>query len=73
MRPCARAPLTWLLASRLPLLPRSYAWGALMANQFGGDRNVEFLGGQTILGYYSLDGINEWCAGRAGEGGGAAA
>ncbi|PRW20409.1 P-loop containing nucleoside triphosphate hydrolase [Chlorella sorokiniana] len=37
-----------------------YAWGALMKNQFDGDRNVEFVSGQTILDYYSLSGISAW-------------
>ena len=40
-----------------------YAWGALMANQFGGDRNIVFVTDPvptTVLEYYSLSGISMW-------------
>lgn len=51
--PCVRAPACTLLplgvqADRsppgCPAVCRSYAWGALMINQFGGDRDVEVRG-----------------------------
>ncbi|PSC74385.1 P-loop containing nucleoside triphosphate hydrolase isoform B [Micractinium conductrix] len=51
-------PNYWKWYSYIDVL--RYAWGALMANQFGGDRNVPFLNGETILEYYSLGGINMW-------------
>ncbi|GAB4818157.1 hypothetical protein N2152v2_005203 [Parachlorella kessleri] len=37
-----------------------YSWGALMLNQFGGDRDVQLLGGDTVLQYYSLSGADKW-------------
>lgn len=40
-----------------------YAWGALMKNQFGGDRDVVFITQPeptTVLEYYSLSGISMW-------------
>ena len=43
-----------------------YAWGAVMKNQFGGDRDIPFLFDPTtnqtltVLQYYALDGINMW-------------
>ncbi|KAG2499544.1 hypothetical protein HYH03_002490 [Edaphochlamys debaryana] len=36
-----------------------YTWGAVMINQFK-DYNEPWIGGQTVLEYYSLDGVNEW-------------
>ena len=40
-----------------------YAWGALMKNQFGGDRNIILYTEPepvTILDVYNLGGINAW-------------
>ncbi len=43
-----------------------YAWGALMVNEYGGDRDIEFLYDpetnttQTVLEYFSLDGVDKW-------------
>ncbi|EFN50715.1 hypothetical protein CHLNCDRAFT_142571 [Chlorella variabilis] len=37
-----------------------YAYGALMRNQFAGERNVVFVNNTTVLDYYSLAGINMW-------------
>lgn len=31
-----------------------------MANMFGGDRNVPYLGGQNVLEYYSADTMSPW-------------
>lgn len=53
-----KIPNYWKWYSYIDVL--RYAWGALMKNQFNGDRNVEFVGGQTILDYYSLSGISAW-------------
>jgi hypothetical protein len=53
-----KIPNYWKWYSYIDVL--RYAWGALMKNQFNGDRNVEFVSGQTILDYYSLSGINAW-------------
>lgn len=57
-------PKYWQWYSYIDFL--KYAWGALMKNQFNGDRNVEFLApangqeSQNVLNYYSLAGINMW-------------
>lgn len=37
-----------------------YAYGSLMINQFSGQRNVPFVGGESVLQYYSLDGKSMW-------------
>ncbi|KAL4421764.1 hypothetical protein ABPG77_009747 [Micractinium sp. CCAP 211/92] len=37
-----------------------YAWGSLMANQFAGERDVQWVDGQSVLDLYSLGGINMW-------------
>ncbi|GAB4821434.1 hypothetical protein N2152v2_008480 [Parachlorella kessleri] len=37
-----------------------YSWGALMVNQYGGGRDVEFIGGLTVLEYHDLEGVNKW-------------
>jgi hypothetical protein len=59
----SQIPKWWQWYAYLDFL--RYAWGALMKNQFHGDRNVAFItnddGSQiTILDYYSLGGINMW-------------
>ena len=36
-----------------------YGWGAAMINQYK-TTDVKLSGSQTVLEYYSLDGINEW-------------
>lgn len=54
----AQMPSYWSWFCYLNFL--RYAWGSLMVNQFGDDRDVQFLNGQTVLEYYSLDGINKW-------------
>lgn len=37
-----------------------YGWGALMINQFGEQPEALYIGGITILEYYSLDTYNKW-------------
>ncbi len=37
-----------------------YSCGALMVNQFEGDRNVELFNGLPVLDYYSLSGVSKW-------------
>jgi hypothetical protein len=51
-------PNYWKWYSYIDFL--KYAWGALMKNQFNGDRNKEFVQGQTILDYYGFTGISMW-------------
>jgi hypothetical protein len=57
-------PVWWKWYSYIDFL--KYAWGALMKNQFNGDRDIPFLYDSqtnttlTVLEYYSLDGINMW-------------
>ncbi|EFN51572.1 hypothetical protein CHLNCDRAFT_140061 [Chlorella variabilis] len=51
-------PNYWKWYSYIDFL--KYAWGALMKNQFNGDRNVQFVEGTTVLDYYGLAGINPW-------------
>ena len=57
-------PKWWKWFSYLDFL--KYAWGALMKNQFGGDRNVPFIVDPTtnttinILNYFGLAGISAW-------------
>ncbi|KAG2499553.1 hypothetical protein HYH03_002498 [Edaphochlamys debaryana] len=36
-----------------------YTWGAVMINQFK-DRPQPWIGGQTVLEYFALDGVSEW-------------
>uniref|UniRef100_A0A1D2A9Y0 ABC transporter domain-containing protein n=4 Tax=Auxenochlorella protothecoides TaxID=3075 RepID=A0A1D2A9Y0_AUXPR len=55
--PTGAMPNYWRWAANIDFL--RYGWGALMKNQFYGDRNVEYVGG-TILGFYDLAGINMW-------------
>jgi len=38
-----------------------YAWGATMINQFQGANNIMYLGNQTVLEFYQLDGVkSKW-------------
>jgi hypothetical protein len=39
----------------------SAGWGALMMNQFGGDAEQgPYIGGVSVLEFYSLDGYEKW-------------
>ena len=59
-----KIPVYWKWYGYIDFL--RYAWGALMKNNFNGDRNIEFLTDSatnhtyTVLEYYNLDGINMW-------------
>eukprot|EP00887_Chlorella_sp_A99_P000295 scaffold13.g295.t1 len=51
-------PAYWKWFSYIDYL--KYGWGALMVNQFGGDKDAMYVNGQTILRYFSLDGASGW-------------
>lgn len=57
-------PVWWKWYAYIDFL--RYAFGAVMKNQFNGDRDITFLydnstnTNYTVLQYYSLDGINMW-------------
>ena len=59
-----KIPVWWKWYGYIDFL--RYAWGAVMKNQFNGDRNIQFLydsttnTNYTVLEYYGLDGINMW-------------
>ncbi|KAI7843801.1 hypothetical protein COHA_002699 [Chlorella ohadii] len=51
-------PPYWIWYSVIAYL--RYAWGALMVNQFEGDRNIPAYGGVPVLQYYDLEHVNKW-------------
>ncbi|PRW55890.1 P-loop containing nucleoside triphosphate hydrolase [Chlorella sorokiniana] len=51
-------PPYWIWYSVIAYL--RYAWGALMVNQFEGDRNIPAYGGVPVLQYYDLENVNKW-------------
>ncbi|KAG2482622.1 hypothetical protein HYH03_018464 [Edaphochlamys debaryana] len=53
----SKIPPWWKWYSYIDFL--RYAWGAVMVNQFEGERNVEWMG-TTVLNYYSLGEIDKW-------------
>jgi ABC-type multidrug transport system permease subunit len=55
--PYSKIPVYWRWYSTIDHL--RYAFGAMMANQFGGVDPV-FLEGQTILQYYDLENVYDW-------------
>lgn len=57
----ADMPAPWRWYSRAN--PLAYAFTAHMQNQFGA-RNPRFIGGQTLLQYFGVDGQSVWCAFR---------
>ncbi|KAL4425098.1 hypothetical protein ABPG77_010412 [Micractinium sp. CCAP 211/92] len=56
--PYSKIPPWWRWMAVIDYL--RYSWGALMANQFAGDRNIVAFGGEPILNYYDLDTVNRW-------------
>ncbi|KAL4431069.1 hypothetical protein ABPG75_006325 [Micractinium tetrahymenae] len=56
--PFSKIPPWWRWMAVIDYL--RYSWGALMANQFAGDRNIVAFGGEPILNYYDLDTVNPW-------------
>lgn len=56
--PFSKIPVWWRWMGVIDYL--RYSWGALMANQFAGERNIVAFGGEPILDYYDLNGVNCW-------------
>lgn len=56
--PWADTPAYWKWFGIIDYL--RYCWGALMVNQFAGERNVVAYGDQHVLEYYSLAHVSAW-------------